>query len=370
MKILVIEDEPALRDSILDALDGLYFEGIGAENGIEGVKLAQHHVPDLIVCDIMMPELDGYGVLNALRQIPETAHIPFIFLSAKVDKSDIRQGMTLGAEDYLTKPFTISELSKAISTQLQKREKIDSISNQKLEELRNNITRSLPHELRTPLQGILSLSEFLISQNDEMKSENRLEILKEIQNSAERLSKLIQNFLLYAELELIAFDAERIEDLQRSQTDAPKRVITSIAIEKAKNVRREADLQFDLLDTPINISEDNLSKIVEEIIDNALKFSQSNTPIQISSLLDDTSFILLVTNQGQGMTAEQIAKVGAYMQFERKLYEQQGSGLGLVIAKHLVELQGGELSIKSIPDTETCVQVVLPRIILSSLDDF
>ena len=361
MKILVIEDEPALRDSILDALEGLFFEGIGAENGIEGVKLAQQHLPDLIVCDIMMPEMDGYGVINALRQMPETTHIPFIFLSAKVDKSDIRQGMNLGAEDYLTKPFTISELNQAISTQLQKRERIDSTSHQKLDELRSNITRSLPHELRTPLQGILSLSEVLINQNDLMQPENRLEMLNEIHNSADRLSKLIQNFLLYAELELLAFDAERIEELQKIKTELPKQLITKIAIDKAQQLGRKDDLQLDLQNTVVNIPEENLSKIVEEIIDNALKFSPKDTPIYIDSVIDHQSFILSITNIGKGMTAEQIAKVGAYMQFERKLYEQQGSGLGLVIAKHLAELQGGELRIESILDKETRVRVILPR---------
>jgi len=119
-KILVIEDMQSLRENIVEALELLDFEALGAENGLVGVQFAQEHLPDLIICDIMMPELDGYGVLEALRQVPETATIPFIFLSAKADKTDIRQGMNKGADDYLTKPFTIEELRSAIAARLEK----------------------------------------------------------------------------------------------------------------------------------------------------------------------------------------------------------------------------------------------------------
>jgi signal transduction histidine kinase/DNA-binding response OmpR family regulator len=119
-KILLIEDTDSLREIILKLLECLDYQAMGAENGKVGLQLAQEHLPDIILCDIMMPEMDGYEVLTALRQKPETAIIPFIFLSAKADKSDIRQGMNLGADDYLTKPFTTEELNEAIAVRLEK----------------------------------------------------------------------------------------------------------------------------------------------------------------------------------------------------------------------------------------------------------
>ncbi|BDI19766.1 hypothetical protein ANSO36C_55680 [Nostoc cf. commune SO-36] len=119
-KILVIEDEPESRDIFLDSLKAEGFEAIAAENGLVGIQQAQEHLPDLVLCDIMMPELDGYGVLNALRQNPLTATIPFIFLSAKSTKTEVRQGMNLGADDYLTKPSTVEDLLEAIATRLEK----------------------------------------------------------------------------------------------------------------------------------------------------------------------------------------------------------------------------------------------------------
>ncbi len=117
-KILVIEDEELVRNNILEILDTVDFRVIGACNGGIGVQLAEEHLPDLILCDVMMPELDGYGVLEALRNNPVTATIPFIFLTAKGDKTEIRQGMNLGADDYLTKPFRRKELLGAIEARL------------------------------------------------------------------------------------------------------------------------------------------------------------------------------------------------------------------------------------------------------------
>lgn len=114
MNILVIEDEETVRENILELLDAEEFDAIGAENGRIGLELAQQQLPDLILCDIRMPELDGYGVLRALRSEPTTATIPFIFLSAKAAKADLTVGMELGANAYITKPFTLMELLNTI----------------------------------------------------------------------------------------------------------------------------------------------------------------------------------------------------------------------------------------------------------------
>lgn len=122
--ILVIEDTAALREEILQLLDLMNFRGIGAADGATGVQLALHYLPDVIICDVMMPEMDGYAVLKQLQENPETAQIPFIFLTAKADRSDIRRGMNLGADDYLTKPFTSDDLGEAIAARLHRQASI------------------------------------------------------------------------------------------------------------------------------------------------------------------------------------------------------------------------------------------------------
>lgn len=120
--VLLIEDNPEMADNISSILELAHYNVLSAPNGKVGVALAQQKHPDLILCDIMMPELDGYGVLHILNKDPDTATIPFVFLTAKADKGDLRQGMNLGADDYITKPFEGSELLKAIEIRLRKNE--------------------------------------------------------------------------------------------------------------------------------------------------------------------------------------------------------------------------------------------------------
>ena len=119
-KILVIEDELFVRENIVDLLEAEDFEVFSTENGILGILWAQENTPDLVICDVMMPEINGHDVLAEMRELPETTLTPFIFLTAMADKGDIRQGMDLGADDYLTKPFTRDELLNAISSRLLK----------------------------------------------------------------------------------------------------------------------------------------------------------------------------------------------------------------------------------------------------------
>lgn len=129
-KILVIEDNLEVRENICELLELSGYEVIDAPNGKEGAKTAIEHHPDLIVCDVMMPVLDGYGALKILQKNPKTAHIPFIFLTAKADKSDFRKGMNLGADDYITKPFDDVEFLEAIEIRLNKNDNKGSTAKQ------------------------------------------------------------------------------------------------------------------------------------------------------------------------------------------------------------------------------------------------
>jgi DNA-binding NarL/FixJ family response regulator len=119
-RVLVIEDEPEMRRNLLTILRLEQFEPLGAENGKVGLAIAQREQPDLIICDVMMPEMDGHSLLTELRAAPETATIPFIFLTAKGDKADLRHGMNSGADDYLTKPVSKADLLKAIHARLRR----------------------------------------------------------------------------------------------------------------------------------------------------------------------------------------------------------------------------------------------------------
>jgi CRP-like cAMP-binding protein/CheY-like chemotaxis protein len=134
-KILIIEDNTDIRENIIEILELAGYVLYNADNGINGVELALEHCPDLILCDIMMPELDGYGVLHMLNKHIETSSIPFIFLTAKAEHVDQRKGMDLGADDYLTKPFNGLELLNSVESRLKKKEAQNKVYSHALDQL-------------------------------------------------------------------------------------------------------------------------------------------------------------------------------------------------------------------------------------------
>lgn len=364
-KILVIEDDACIRESIQDVLQLEGYQTLVTENGRNGVRLALEQRPDLILCDITMPEMDGYEVLTTLQQSQATNAIPFIFLTAKTTKAELRQGMNLGADDYLAKPCTAVELLNAISVRFEKQAVAQIKSETQLKTLCNNITQSLPHELYTPLNGILGFSELLYREYKTIDPNEIQEIAESIHTSALRLYRLMQNFLLYTNLELLAHNPTQLQLLQNKTTKTPGLVIQQIAEHFAKQANRYFDLQVQYIaaanaeSVVVSIAESYLSKIVEELVDNALKFSEPGTPVIVQSQLKDQQFWLSVSNQGRGLTPEQIASLGAYMQFDRKSYEQQGTGLGLTLVKQIATLYNGNFQIHSVPGESTVIQIGL-----------
>lgn len=360
-KILVIEDEEPVRANLLEMLDAEGFSVMGAENGRVGAQLARDYLPDLVICDIMMPELDGYGVLAELRQDPSTAAIPFVFLTAKAERADLRQGMELGADDYLVKPFTLDQVLRAVSARLAKQSQVSVYYQRKLEELRSNISASLPHEFLTPLTVILAASDILIQHSEKLEPGEVPVIAGRIRSSGERLQRLIKNFLLYTRLELAATDPDQAGALRGYTLCDARAAITDIARRVAQQAGRVADLSLELADVTSPMGKVNLTKIVEELLDNAFRYSQPGTPVAVRCTVNEVGiFILSVMDRGRGMTVDQITRVGAYVQFDREQHEQQGQGLGLTIAKRLAELHGGELTIESVPGRQTSVRVALP----------
>jgi len=359
-KILVIEDEFLIRENLLERLGAEGFDTIGAENGLDGVKLALADRPDLIICDVMMPELDGYGVLRTLRQNPNTAAIPFIFLTAKADKSALRQGMELGADDYLTKPFTKTELLGAIATRLEKHAVVAQHFEEELVSFVQSITDALPEELLNPIYQIFSLTQKLADEHDSIAPQEILAAAANINESTMYLHRLMENFIIYSQLKSLNLNSQEVKVLSDCRTSTPNTVIMDVATQKATQYGREADLTLNIARAGVKIAEQDLRKIGEEIIDNAFKFSEAGSPVQIKATVDNDIFQLTIASIGCTMTLEQIASIGACRQFEREFYEQQGLGLGLVIAKRLTELHDGQLTIqtaKTAPTTTVCIEL-------------
>jgi signal transduction histidine kinase len=357
--ILVIEDDANIRRAIVDILELAGYETLSAPDGLAGVKLARTQRPDLVVCDIMMPFLDGYGVVKQLRQDTTTSMIPFIFLTSRSTKADLRAGMAMGADDYLTKPFVEEELLSAVQTRLERKTRLVSSLESRLEMLRQDIARSLPHELRTPLHGVLAGAAFLRDEYASLTQDDVREMVEIVYESAQRLERLVQNHLLYLELTLLATQPHVLRTRYLAETTDIAPFIETTARREASAAGRDRDLHLNLQQARVPISQVHLAKIIEELLSNAFKFSDPGTPVEIAIQVNG-SVSLRVTEHGHGMSADQIADVGAYVQFDRRRHEQQGVGLGLTVVKLLANSYGGSLHIDSTPGEHTTVCVNLP----------
>jgi two-component system, sensor histidine kinase and response regulator len=358
-KILVVDDDDQLRQTIIMVLKLRGFEPLEASNGGDALELAREHLPDLIISDVNMPGQNGFEALASIRQDPTTAAIPLILMTGEMD-SNMRKGMELGADDFLSKPFAMPELLKAIDARIRKQTVVTKAAEKKLAELRENISLMLPHELNTPLVGILGFGEIIQSCADSLSVEELTEMGQNIVESGQRLQRLIQNFLVFAQLQLIRADDTEAQAMRQKVTKNSTEVITMAARARAESANRKDDLEEQLEDSRAEISAEMLSKIVEEMVGNAFKFSQAGEKVRVHSKADGDYLQIQVTDNGRGMNADQMRNIDAYVQFDRKLHEQQGSGLGLAITKQLCELHGGKIHLEGAPEHGTTVTITLP----------
>ena len=360
VSVVAIDDNLSVLKAVEVILQTAGFEVRIAHDGSEGLKLIKKEPPDVVICDIEMPKLNGHQVLRVLRQDAATADLPVIFLTAYSERSDVRTGMELGADDYITKPFSAKDITGAVEAQIKKRTALATKYESTLRLLRKNIAYALPHELRTPLAGILGFAGVLDMDYENLKPEELHQIAGHILRSGRRLQRVLENYLVYAQLEILGADPLEMEALRNHIVANTEEIVTTQARQKAAEAARATDLVLSVQNIALQISEGDLRKIVEELTDNAFKFSDPGTPVHVSSRRGPDRFTLQIQDRGRGMTAEQIQNVGAYMQFGRMLHEQQGLGLGLVIARRLAELHNVKFQIQSTPDHGTQVNLTFP----------
>lgn len=351
-RILVIDDDVLTRDYVVACLQNRY-EVVGAPNGEKGLILADLLPPDLIICDISMPGLDGFQVLERIQEQTRSRDVPFVFLTALDGHSQFRHGMQLGADDYLTKPISIGELLRAVDTQLSKKMRREQRLLNVMEQLRTNITTSLPHELRTAILIIEGYAQLAL-EDQRRDAEIQTDMLQSIRDNAERLHQLSEKFLWYTRTHIGVH-----EHPPHSKTHNVHKIIETVAEEEARRRGRTDDLELALEPSRVSVHEEYLKEMTREIIENAFKFSEAGTPVLVEGLVEFDVYKITVTDRGRGMSGAQIAQVGGFMQFERGRFEQQGTGLGLGIAKRIVETVGGRLKIESV-GKQTRVTITLP----------
>lgn len=355
-QILIIENDHSLRQEIAEILGSAGYGVLQAPTGRAGIELALKHAPGLILCDMMIQEMDGNSILEAVREQPNNALTPFVMITSNEERRHLRSILSTGADDYIIKPFKKEELINIIKARLKRSEALKAHTESSIDELRSKLIRSLPHELRTPLNGIIGFGQLLQSKADNYTHEEIAEMGNHIYESGMRLYRLIQNYLLYAQLEM------------KKEAVFPKKIAYKKAHEACKNVAeqmaekhgRGKDLTLHLECATAYIGMQEFKKVVEELTDNAFKFSQPDSEVAVVCGGEKDVFYLAVSDSGRGMNKHDIPRIGAYMQFDRHEYEQQGSGLGLILCKRITDLYDGTLTIESKAGQGTLVRVVLP----------
>lgn len=361
--VLVIEDEQALREEILAMLNFEGFSVLEATNGELGIQVAREHLPDIIICDISMPIRNGYEVLEALQNDPNTVSIPFIFLTARVTKHDMRTGMAKGADDYITKPFTPDELIGAIHGRLNRQAALRQAGAEELERARENLVRLVTHELRTPVISITTVSEIISRQIGNLSIQQTKQLLDDLVYGSQRLTHLIDQMVFLTQLEAgyLTYPALQREgrhmalsdiltaSINKARQSAPKNSTISIRVDT-----RDYNVMA-LCDPPA------LKHAYIEIIKNALMFAPDSSEILINQWSADGFIWVSILDQGSGIAPEQLQSVlMQFHQINRLQREQQGLGLGLPLAYRILEAHGGSLTIESVVNKGTQVITSLP----------
>lgn len=356
-KILVIEQEADLRTEICDLLIYERFQVQSAANATEGWELIQTSRPDLVLCTVRLEGIDGFELLQRLRQDPDTTMIPFLFLTSRATPDDLRRAMNLGADDYLIKPIRSSDLLAAIRARLQRYEIIRQHHRDNFSLHQQLLLHYFPHELFTPLNSLLGLSRLISRQSDRMKPAKLHQLAEVMHRNGLRLYHLLQNQLLYLELES-QNPLETIDKATLQLEAAPQ--LNLIARERADYYGRGGDLQLKLEPDRIRMLEKHFQVVARELIDNAFKFSEPGSPVIVSTRPLETGEIQLkIVDAGSGLSPEQIEAIGAFTQFDRPQREQQGIGLGLILTRQLLQLYSYGMEIDSVPGRYTQVEVRL-----------
>ena len=369
--ILIVDDEPNNLDVIVAQLSDCDYQIHYASSGQEALSSLDIYNPDLILLDVMMPGINGIEVCQQIKAMPKWQAVPIVMVTALSSKSDLAKCLDAGADDFISKPVNPEELRARVKSMLRIKKQFDKIQSlSQIQEntidtlkislgaLRGNLASNLSHELNTPLYGIIAPIELIKDFLKDMEEiAPALEMLDLVEQSACRIEMLTKRLLVYFELETFVSKQYPVKPMR---TKFSSTAIETTLRSQAQNSNRSNDLVFSLEDAEILLSEQYLSTLLYELVDNALKFSSSGTSITVSSQIEGDMLKLSVLDLGRGMTEEQIAKIDAFIQFERETYEQQGTGLGLTISRKIAELTGGKFWITSVYQHETKVHLTLP----------
>ena len=366
-KVMLVEDNPILLESIAFELEMRGYDVMQAIDGRVALDLLNvtDHTPDIIVSDIAMPNMDGYMLLESVRQNQKWNNVPFLFLTALDSKNASRTGRELGVDDYLTKPFQPEDLVIAMENKLSRIAQFRQAAEVQMDDVRRQLLHMLSQELRSPLTYIFGGAEMLEEYLGDLPNETAHDMLRLVQTGVKRLNRLVNNILY-----LVTIDSghlKRIIEQYGSPFEVMDIVNTAVRTIRDNPQFADRDLQVEVNgpDEPLYIHgvDEYLVMMVAEILHNAFKYSPQRATITVNVARVGVNVRIVIQDQGPGIPPEKIDSVwDRFMQMHHEDYEQQGSGLGLSLVRETARLHGGDCGIASQPGVGTTVTLQLPLV--------
>ncbi len=348
--ILVVDDEPAIRLGLAATIRRYGYNVVTAVNGDDGFIKARQSMPDLILSDVMMPDLNGFEMRQQMSEDPLLAPIPFIFLTARTSNEDRVAGIRNGADDYVTKPFVTEELMARIEAVLRRveteqargREQVKQAARDEMEKLRRDVLQNFSHELRTPLGNVMMSLDVVVN-NKFTTPEEQNEFLRVAHSSADRLESLVADIILLSDID------QNNLNLMRQTIDVEHHILSPIKrrlvryAAKGLNFAQNIDLSW-----TIKAPRREFAQAVVHLVDNAFKFSPEGGTVKLTVKPSENGGVLItIQDEGFGVPVNLREKIFErfYQVSQGDDREYQGLGVGLTIARAVFSGLGGDVKI-------------------------
>lgn len=347
--ILVVDDNPMIVHVLRSLLQAQQFDVVCAVNGEDALQQLSKREVDVIICDVMMPKMDGYELHHSVRSKAELAHIPFVFLTALDDEREKLKGHESGADDYLTKPFDPQTLLAIVKGKVLRAKTIKQSSDARNDIYRKRVIHTLSHEFRTPLVAINTgtemLLEQLVQQHGNLTPERAKSLIEAIHRGGLRLERLVTDFMLLQQIE--AGISQRMYDT-RAELCKVSSILELVSNATQEDLKRTySDLQINnlCLTERVFVYELQIVEILNRLISNSVKFSAPKSVVELFVYKEEHEIVFEVRDRGIGFNPAKIKEaIEAFGQLNREQLEQQGSGLGLAIASRYAAINKSRLS--------------------------
>lgn len=348
--ILIIDDEPAIRLGLAATIRRYGYNVVTAVNGDDGFLKARQFLPDLIVSDVMMPDLNGFEMRQQMSEDPLLAPIPFIFLTARTANEDRVAGIRSGADDYVTKPFVTEELMARIEAVLRRveteqergREQVKQAARDEMEKLRRDVLQNFSHELRTPLGNVMMSLDVVVNNKFTTLEEQR-EFLRVAHSSADRLEALVADIILLSDID------QNNLNLMRQTIDMEHHILSPIKRRLMRYAAKGLNFAQNINSNGvIKAPRREFAQAVVHLVDNAFKFSPEGGTVKLTVTPSENGGVLItIQDEGFGVPVNLREKVFErfYQASQGDDREFQGLGVGLTIARAVFSGLGGDVKI-------------------------